>query len=48
MGEHIEFPSNGGAAGGYLAPAKEGAGPGILVVQDRCLMVDYRSLHRKD
>jgi len=21
---------------------------GILVVQDRCLMVDYRSLHRKD
>lgn len=34
MGENVEFPSNGSTAGGYLARAKEGAGPGIVVVQE--------------
>jgi carboxymethylenebutenolidase len=34
MGENVEFPSNGNTAGGYLARAKEGAGPGVVVVQE--------------
>src|SRR5438270_13283899 len=34
MSEHVEFPSNGNTAGGYLAPAKEGAGPGVVVIQE--------------
>ena len=34
MGENVEFPSNGNTAGGYLAPAKEGAQPGIVVLQE--------------
>ena len=34
MGENVEFPSNGGTAGGYLATAKEGAGPGVVVIQE--------------
>jgi carboxymethylenebutenolidase len=34
MGENIEFTSNGGTASGYLARAKEGAGPGVVVVQE--------------
>jgi len=34
MGENVEFASNGGTAGGYLAPAKGGAGPGVLVIQE--------------
>ena len=40
MGEHVEFPSNGGTAGGYIAPAKDGAGPGILVIQEWWGLVD--------
>lgn len=32
MGELVEFPSNGSTAGGYLAPATEGAGLGVVVV----------------
>src|SRR5947209_3029768 len=34
MGEQVEFASNGGSAAGYLATAKEGAGPGVVVVQE--------------
>jgi carboxymethylenebutenolidase len=34
MGELVEFPSNGSTAGGYLAPAAEGAGLGVVVVQE--------------
>jgi len=34
MGENVEFPSNGSTAGGYLARAPEGAGPGIIVLQE--------------
>jgi carboxymethylenebutenolidase len=34
MGENVEFPSNGSTAGGYLATAKEGAGPGVIVLQE--------------
>src|SRR5205807_2630219 len=34
MGENVEFPSNGDTAGGYLATAKEGAGPGVVVIQE--------------
>jgi carboxymethylenebutenolidase len=40
MGEHVEFPSNRTTAGGYVAPAKEGAGPGIVVVQEWWGLVD--------
>lgn len=40
MGENVEFPSNGNTAGGYLAPAKEGAGPGVVVVQEWWGLVD--------
>jgi carboxymethylenebutenolidase len=41
MGEHVDFPSNGGTAGGYLATAKEGAGPGVVVVQEWWGLDDY-------
>ena len=34
MGENVEFQVNGDKAGGYLATAKEGAGPGIVVIQE--------------
>ncbi|HEV3354301.1 MAG TPA: dienelactone hydrolase family protein [Acidimicrobiales bacterium] len=34
MSENVEFPSNGSTAGGYLAPAKEGAQPGLVVLQE--------------
>ena len=30
----IEFPVNGTTAGGYLATAKSGSGPGVLVLQE--------------
>ena len=30
----IEFPVNGTTAGGYLAPAQSGPGPGVLVLQE--------------
>src|SRR2546423_2954127 len=34
MSENVEFPSNGDTAGGYLARAPEGAGPGLIVLQE--------------
>ena len=35
MGEIVEFPSNGGTGRGYLAtPPSEGAGPGLVVIQE--------------
>jgi carboxymethylenebutenolidase len=34
MSETVEFPSNGGTASGHLATAREGAGPGVIVVQE--------------
>ena len=42
MGEMVEFPSNGGTGGGYLAPAHEGgAGLGIIVIQEWWGLVDH-------
>lgn len=41
MGEMVEFPSNGQTAGGYLAPATEGAGLGVLVIQEWWGLVDH-------
>jgi carboxymethylenebutenolidase len=34
MGEEIEFPSNGGTGGGYLATPPSGSGPGVVVIQE--------------
>ncbi len=34
MGEMVEFAVNGTTAGGYLAPAAGGSGPGVLVLQE--------------
>jgi carboxymethylenebutenolidase len=34
MGETVEFASNGTTASGYLATPAEGAGPGLIVVQE--------------
>ncbi|MDE3086647.1 MAG: dienelactone hydrolase family protein [Acidobacteriota bacterium] len=34
MGEEIEFPSNGGTGGGYLASPASGPGPGVVVIQE--------------
>jgi carboxymethylenebutenolidase len=33
-GQTVEFASNGGTASGYLATPSEGAGPGVVVVQE--------------
>jgi carboxymethylenebutenolidase len=34
-GQMVEFPSNGGTTGGYLAiPGGEGIGPGVIVIQE--------------
>jgi len=41
MGEMVEFPSNGKTAGGYLAPATEGAGLGVVVIQEWWGLVDH-------
>ncbi len=41
MGEMVEFPSNGATGGGYLAPAHEGAGLGVVVVQEWWGLVDH-------
>ena len=41
MGEKVEFPSNGGTGGGYLAPAVEGAGLGVVVIQEWWGLVDH-------
>jgi carboxymethylenebutenolidase len=34
MGESVEFASNGGTAGGYLARPGGGTGPGVIVLQE--------------
>ncbi|MBV8304840.1 MAG: dienelactone hydrolase family protein [Acidimicrobiia bacterium] len=34
MAEDVDFPSDGTTAGGYLARAPEGAGPGVVVIQE--------------
>jgi carboxymethylenebutenolidase len=34
MGQMVEFPSNGTTGSGYYAPAAEGSGPGVLVIQE--------------
>jgi carboxymethylenebutenolidase len=34
MGEMVEFPSNGRTGRGYLATSVEGAGPGVVVIQE--------------
>jgi carboxymethylenebutenolidase len=41
MGEMVEFPTNGTTGGGYLAPASEGAGLGIVVIQEWWGLVDH-------
>ena len=41
MGEHVECPSNGSTGGGYLAPAPEGAGLGVVVIQEWWGLVDH-------
>ncbi len=41
MGEMVEFPSDGQTAGGYAAPAAEGAGLGVLVIQEGGELVDH-------
>jgi carboxymethylenebutenolidase len=41
MGEMVEFPSNGSTAGGYLAPASDGAGLGVVVIQEWWGLVAY-------
>ena len=34
MGSMVQFASNGGTAGGYLASPSAGRGPGVLVIQE--------------
>lgn len=34
VGEEVQFASNGGTAGGYLARPEAGSGPGVVVVQE--------------
>ncbi len=41
MGEHIEFPSNGSTAEGYLATPVKGGGPGVVVIQEWWGLVDH-------
>jgi carboxymethylenebutenolidase len=41
MGELVEFPSNGSTGGGYLAPAHEGAGLGVVVIHDYSGLGDH-------
>ena len=42
MGQMVEFPSNSGTGGGYLAPAHEGgAGLGVIVIQEWWGLVDH-------
>ena len=41
MGEMVEFPGNGRTGGGYLAPASEGAGLGVIVIQEWWGLVDH-------
>jgi len=41
MGEMVEFQSKGRTGGGYMAPAPEGAGLGLIVVQEWWGLVDH-------
>jgi carboxymethylenebutenolidase len=41
MGELVEYPSNGGTGGGWLAPAHGGAGLGVVVIQEWWGLVDH-------
>lgn len=34
MGEMVSYPSNGGTSEGYLAPAADGQGPAVIVIQE--------------
>lgn len=34
MGSIVEYPSNGTTGSGYFAPAAEGSGPGVVVIQE--------------
>jgi carboxymethylenebutenolidase len=34
MGEMVSYPSNGGTSEGYLATLADGAGPGVIVIQE--------------
>ena len=41
MGHLVEFPSKGATGRGYLAPASEGAGLGVVVIHERRGLVDH-------
>jgi carboxymethylenebutenolidase len=41
MGEMVQFPFDGGNAGGYLATPKQGSGPGVVVIQEWWGLVDH-------
>ena len=41
MGEMVEFPTDGTTGGGYLASANEGAGLGVVVIEDGRGLVDH-------
>ena len=41
MGQTVEFPSGGATARGYLAPASEGAGLGVVVIHEWQGVVDH-------
>jgi carboxymethylenebutenolidase len=41
VGQTVEFPSNGSGAGGYLAPASDGAGLGVVVIQEWWRLVPH-------
>ena len=41
MGELVDFPRNGSTGGGYLARAPEGAGLGVVVIQEWWGLVDH-------
>jgi carboxymethylenebutenolidase len=40
-GEMVEFQSNGAKAGGYLARAEGGSGPGVVVIQEWWGLVEH-------
>jgi carboxymethylenebutenolidase len=41
MGQMVEFPSNGSTGSGYLATPEQGAGPGVVVIQEWWGLVDH-------
>ena len=41
MGQMVEFPSNGSTGSGYLATPTQGAGPGVVVIQEWWGLVDH-------